>query len=559
MLCSGLAELVSLGAVLPFLSVLSDPEQLWQQPLVQTLVAWADLTQANQLVLPCTFLFAFAAVLSAAIRLINIWLNGRLAAAAGSDLSSEAYRRTLLQPYCVHVQRNSSQLVTGLTTHTGNTVGALNSFLQLVTSGFVALSLLVGLILINPVIALSAAAIFTGAYLLFGALSRRELKRNGQKMKVTSELILKSLYEGLGAIRDVLLDSSQGVYLNIYEQADRPQRKLAARNIFIGSSPRYVIEAIALFFVALLGGFLVLDKGSGVEVVPILGALALGAQRLLPALQQVYGCWSLLKGANASIESLLDILNQPVSHNTSFDKALPFCKVISMEGVYFRYGDDGPFVLNDLNLEIYQGETIGVIGSTGSGKSTLVDLLMGLLEPTSGYLCVDGVNIFDSEFPHYPAAWRAAISHVPQSIFLADSSIAENIAFGIPSNQIDMERVKHAAEQAQIARLIEDSPDGYASFVGERGIRLSGGQRQRIGIARALYKKSRVLVLDEATSALDTSTESSVMECINLLDKDLTIVMIAHRLSTLASCKRIIKLCDGRVEDIVSYNDLYLG
>jgi ATP-binding cassette subfamily B protein len=215
--------------------------------------------------------------------------------------------------------------------------------------------------------------------------------------------------------------------------------------------------------------------------------------------------------------------------------------------VRFRYAPELPEVLQGLDLEIRHGERIGLIGSTGSGKSTLVDLVMGLLPPSGGRLLVDGQNLHDPAHAERLAGWRAAVAHVPQSIYLADSSIAENIAFGVPRHAIDLARVKQAAEQAQIAGFIESSPEGYASFVGERGIRLSGGQRQRIGIARALYKKARVIVLDEATSALDTTTEDAVMEAVEELSRDLTMVMIAHRLSTVQRCDRVVRLDHGVV------------
>jgi ATP-binding cassette subfamily B protein len=220
---------------------------------------------------------------------------------------------------------------------------------------------------------------------------------------------------------------------------------------------------------------------------------------------------------------------------------------IRLVGVHFRYVLEQADVLQGLDLEIHRGERIGLIGSTGSGKSTLVDLFMGLLQPTAGRLFVDGTDLHDPQHPERLAAWRAAIAHVPQSIYLADSSIAENIAFGVPRHQIDLARVKQAAAQAQIASFIESSPEGYESFVGERGIRLSGGQRQRIGIARALYKKANVLVLDEATSALDIRTEEKVMKAIKAFSESLTVIMIAHRLSTVESCDRVIRLSTGRV------------
>lgn len=299
--------------------------------------------------------------------------------------------------------------------------------------------------------------------------------------------------------------------------------------------------------IALLGGLLVLQRGSGAAVIPLLGALALGAQRLLPALQQIYGGWASLKGCNAAIQVVLASLNQPLPPLVHVAKPLPLRGGIRLEAVQVRYGPEQPEVLRGLELEIHRGERIGLIGSTGSGKSTMVDLLMGLLAPSAGQVLVDGMDLHDPAHPERLVAWRAAIAHVPQSIYLADSSIAENIAFGVPRDQIDLPRVQQAALQAQIASFIEASPEGYSSFVGERGIRLSGGQRQRIGIARALYKRARVLVLDEATSALDTATEQALMDAVNALSKELTIVMIAHRLSTLQKCDRVIRLEHGSV------------
>lgn len=547
MLASGVAELLSLGAVLPFLGVLSDPEHLWQQPLVQDLAAQLGLNAASQLLLPATLTFAVVAVLTALIRLANLWLNVRLVAAVGSDLSFEAYRRTLYQPYCVHVQRNSASVITGITAQIGQTVAALNAFLQLLTSAVVAVGLLTGLLLIDAPVAVAAAALFGSAYWVLAITSRRELRLNGQKIAEASTQQLKALQEGLGAIRDVLLDSSQHIYLNIYQKTDRPQRQLAAKNSFIASFPRYALEAVGMVAIALLGGLLVSKRGGGSAVIPLLGALALGAQRLLPALQQIYSGWAFLKGFNAPIQAVLEMLNQPLPPQVGVTEPMLFHDSIRLAGVHFRYALGEADVLQGLDMEIHRGERIGLIGSTGSGKSTTVDLLMGLLQPTLGQLLVDGIDVHDPSNPEMMASWRAAIAHVPQSIYLADSSIAENIAFGVPRQKIDFARVREAAVQAQIASFIESSPGGYDSFVGERGIRLSGGQRQRIGIARALYRNASVIIFDEATSALDNTTEQAVMQAVESLKSDLTIVMIAHRLSTVQRCDRVISLKDGKV------------
>ncbi len=547
MLASGGAELVSLGAVLPFLAVLSDPERLWQQPLMQALAVRIGFTAASDLVLPSTLVFAAAAVLAALIRLANLWLNGRLAAAVGSDLSCEAYRRTLYQPYGVHLRRNSSVVITGTTKQIGGTVSALSSLLQLFTATVVSLSLLTGLLLIDWRVALAAISLFSSVYGLLAITARKELHLNSQKISEAAKQQIQVLQEGLGAIRDVLLNGNQRTYVEIYREADRPQRQLQAKNEFLGAFPRYAVEALGLVAIALLGGLLLLQQGAGAAVIPLLGALALGAQRLLPALQQVYGAWSSLKGLNADLGGVLEMLNQPSPVQVSVSEPLELRQSIRLESVHFSYGQDQPKVLRGLDLEIRRGERIGLIGTTGSGKSTTVDLLMGLLEPTQGRILVDGEDLHDPAHPERLAAWRAAIAHVPQSIYLADSSIAENIAFGVPKGQIDLERVRQAAEQGQIASFIEASPEGYQSFVGERGIRLSGGQRQRIGIARALYRQLKVLVLDEATAALDGATEQAVMDAVEGLSRELSVVMIAHRLATVTRCDRVIKLHQGRV------------
>jgi ABC-type multidrug transport system fused ATPase/permease subunit len=551
MLASGMAELVSLGAVLPFLAVLSNPQQLWQQPLIKALALRVGYSQAQQLVLPATAAFALAAVLAALIRLLNLWLNGRLAAAVGSDLSCEAYRRTLYQPYQVHVQRNSSTLISAITGHVALTVLALNAVLQIVSAFLVAAGLLIGLLLIDWLVAVSAAGLFGIAYGLVGITARRELRQNGERIAVASNQRVQALQEGLGAIRDVLLDGSQALYLEVYRLADRLQRQLESKNAFLSTFPRYALEALGLVAIALLGGLLVLQRGSGAAVIPLLGAMALGAQRLLPALQQIYGGWANLNSWTASLAAVIELLEQPLPQQQAVAEPLPLQQSLHLQGLRFRYAPELPEVLQGLDLEIRRGERIGLIGSTGSGKSTLVDVLMGLLVPSGGRLLVDGLDLHDPAHAERLAGWRAAVAHVPQSIFLADSSVAENIAFGVPRQAIDLARVKQAAEQAQIAGFIESSPEGYASFVGERGIRLSGGQRQRIGIARALYKQAFVIVLDEATSALDTSTEEAVIEAVEGLSRDLTMVMIAHRLSTVQRCDRVLRLD----QSIIAEND----
>jgi len=549
MLASSGAEVFSLSAVLPFLAVLANPEQIWQLPVVQQLAQQLGINTAAQLLLSVTLLFGLAAIAAAAVRLLNVWLNGRLAAAIGSDLSCEAYRRTLYQPYGVHVARNSSGVITALQSQVRLLVVVLNSLLAMLTNGLVLLGLLWALLLIDAKVALIAGGVFGLAYAVIVQTSKRQLTSNSKRSAVYSQASLQALQEGLGAIRDVLLDGSQQLYLQIYRQADRPLRQISAQSTFIGVFPRFMMEAVGLCLIGGVAYGLTSRHGGMAKALPLLGALALGAQRLLPALQQTYSAWATIKAYKSAVEAVVDSLEQPLPQGAfaTIPTPLNLQQQIRFEQVSFAYGSDGPQVLDRLSFEIKKGERVGLIGSTGSGKSTTVDLLMGLLEPSSGKITVDGDSIHSHKQPGRLLAWRAAIAHVPQMIYLADRSIAENIAFGVTDKVLDLERVKLAAQQAQIADFIESSPRGYKAFVGERGIRLSGGQRQRIGIARALYKQASVLVFDEATSALDNATESALMEAIEGLSRELTIVMIAHRLTTMQRCDRVIELEEGRI------------
>ena len=304
---------------------------------------------------------------------------------------------------------------------------------------------------------------------------------------------------------------------------------------------------MGLVIIALWGGFLVNSGGSGEKLIPLLGALALGAQRLLPALQQIYNGWSTLNANSTAISDVLEMLDQPLPAEISIYEPLPLRECIRLKDVTFAYSPSQLPILECLNLEIRCGEFVGLIGSTGSGKSTTVDLLMGLLSPGAGTVLVDGLDVNSPSNVGLLRSWRASIAHVPQSIYLSDCSIAENIAFGVPQHLIDIDRVILAAKGAKIADFIASCPDKYNTFVGERGVSLSGGQRQRIGLARAFYKRAQILVLDEATSALDVETEASVIESINELGKSITVIMIAHRLSTIKYCDRVIKMSKGGI------------
>jgi ATP-binding cassette subfamily B protein len=297
------------------------------------------------------------------------------------------------------------------------------------------------------------------------------------------------------------------------------------------------------------------DEYAGSTIV-ILGLFALGAQRLLPILQQMYYSWTTIKGNQETLNDIINLLDQKMpeiaSVHSSLVKRIEFNQNIELEGISFRYGESMPWVLEGISLVISKGSRVGFIGETGSGKSTLLDVVMALLSPTIGRLKIDGITITENNYDQ----WQLNIAHVPQSIYLIDATISENIAFGEPREKINPQRVRMAAQKAQIAQTIESWQHGYDTIVGERGVRLSGGQRQRIAIARALYKDVGLIVFDEATSALDEETEESLMGAINSLGNDLTILMIAHRVTTLRGCNHIVELASGRIKKIGSYQDL---
>jgi ABC-type multidrug transport system fused ATPase/permease subunit len=546
MLASAVAEVVTLGAVLPFLGVLVAPEHVFSRSIVADVVSAWGISSADQLVVPLTVAFACAALISGAIRVLLLWVSNRLAFASGADLGIEVYRRTLYQPYRVHAARNTSVVISGITNKVDGVVfGVLLPMITLISSIVLLFAITFALIIIDPAVASVAAVGFGTSYGLITWLSRLKLHRNSQRIAYEQTQVVKALQEGLGGIRDVLLDGTQPVYCSIFHQADHPLRRAQGNNAFIGGSPRYIMETTGMVLIAALAYALSRQVGGIATALPVLGALAIGAQRLLPALQQSYGAWASIAGHHASLADAIELLEQPLPMELLQPVPAPlrFENAIRFDAVRFRYTESSPWVLDGFNLTIPKGARVGFVGSTGSGKSTTLDLLMGLLIPTEGELLVDGQIICGQHL----RAWQRSIAHVPQSIYLADTTLAENIAFGVARHEVDMNRVQQAARRAQISEFIESRPAGYQAQVGERGISLSGGQRQRIGIARALYKQASVLVFDEATSALDSATEQSVMEAIEGLGSDLTILLIAHRINTVKRCDIIVELEHGRV------------
>jgi len=550
---SAFAEIVSLGAVLPFLAMLTAPERVLHHPSFAIFAKALKITSPEQLALPLTIFFIITALIAGVIRILLLWFSSRLTSASGSELSIDVYRRILYQPYQDHVSLNSSEVISSITLKVNGVVfGIVLPLLTLLNSILLLISILLALITINILLSLISMVVFGISYGVLAWMARKRLIQNSKSIVYEQSKSIKVLQESLGGIRDVLLDGTQMLYSNIFRDTDIPLRRATGSNNFIGQYPRFAIETIGIILIAVLAFYLRIQVGGVGTALPILGAMVIGFQRLLPALQQIYNSWVSIVGNNSQLMDIIKILEKPIPDVLTRPEPLKFTQNIELKNVLFKYTESSQLILNGINLNIKKGERIGFIGSTGTGKSTLLDVIMGLLVPIEGKILVDSQEINGESL----RAWQRNIAHVPQNIYLADTSFAENIAFGVPLELIDYNRVKYAANLACISDFIEKSVDGYNTFVGERGVQISGGQRQRIGIARALYKQSEVLIFDEATSALDNRTEQEVMDAIARLNRNLTILIIAHRLTSLKDCDLIIELDKGKVLRQGTYKEL---
>jgi len=555
MLGGAVAEVLTLGAVLPFIALMADPGRAASYPQLQTLFGALGWANPDQIRIPVTILFASIVVIAAAFRLLLTWVSQKYVFRLGHDLSVDVYRRILYQPYSYHVSKNSSELMAGIAKVQQVMSNVLMPMVLMIMSVIISIFILGALITIDAAVALVALVGFGLIYLGIIYVTRRRLQANSGVIARTQSERIKTLQEGFGGIRDLLIDQAQPVYMDKFRRVDLQFRDAQMINTFIGAAPYFVIQALAMVLIAGLALVLSSSSGGFSVALPVLGALALGAQRLLPMLQQIYLSWAKVTGAQQVLYDVCALLAMPVHERQSIldnNKGMSFELRVTLKDLMFFYDKGAPPVLDKVNLTINKGTHVGFIGLTGSGKSTLVDLVMGLLQPTTGGILIDGIPLTADNV----SAWQRNIAHVPQAIYLSDTTIAQNIAFGMPPEKIDAKRVRDAANCAEITKFIDGLPDGFETIVGERGVRLSGGQRQRIGIARALYKQTELLVLDEATSALDGITEKAVMDAIRKMGHSKTIILIAHRLSTVQFCDIIFLLDQGRLKASGSFNEL---
>jgi ATP-binding cassette, subfamily B, bacterial PglK len=548
MVISSIAEIASIGAILPFLGVISAPDQYFEHQLMQPIISILNVENSGQLLFPITILFISAICVAGVMRLLLVWVQIRISHGVGADLNISIYRRTLYQPYSVHLKRNSSEVISGLVSKANDAVyQTLMPAMTILSFSMITFGILAVLMYIDIGISLSVFTGFLIIYIYVSLITKKKIDRDSKIVNYEMNHIIKLLQEGLGGIRDVLIDNTQGVHCRTFQAADLSLRRARANIQIISGSPKYVIEALGVVLIAIVAYKTAIQTSGFSNAIPILGTLALGAQRLLPSIQGIYASLTVIRGGLAPLVDVLDLLDQKMdgqSKNKLTNPKLPFLKSIELKEVGFKYDTRTSVVLQSINFTISKSDIIGIIGSTGSGKSTLLDIIMSLLNPTKGSILVDGIPITKDN----QISWQQNIAHVPQEIFLSDASVNENIAFGQYSKDIDLDKVKYVAARAQISSTIESWPDQYNTKLGESGVLLSGGQRQRIGIARALYKDAGVIILDEATSALDSVTEKKVIDEIVNNNKDITILMIAHRLDTLKSCNLIIEIENGIIK-----------
>jgi len=548
MVVSALVEAISYAALIPFLTAMVAPEQAARFPMISALAHVVGFNDPLSLRWPLALGFCLATIVSLSIRMVTIWYGDRLAAAIVSELSLAAYQRTLEQSYMTHVTRNSSGIRASLLSYVpALTANVVFPAMRLLTLSLVVFVLAVTLLMLQPGIATILIGLLAVAYSITSAVTRPLLLYNGQLQAEHARHLYQAVDEGLGSIRDMIIDHSQSYYVERYREHETPLRRLVAEANTLAHLPRFVVEGIAMIGIVALAYSLVSQPQGLTTAVPTLGLLTLAAQRLLPAIHECFFSIAQMRNASAIVDSVLALADQPAPLQQPALTALPFHQSLSLANVSFRYSSDADWVLRNVNVTIAKGDRIAIVGATGSGKSTLADIIMGLLEPSEGSLLIDGQ-------PLTAAVWQAAIAHVPQALFLADASVAANIAIGVPIERIDAAQLHDAATQAHIDDFVNSLPRGYDTPVGERGIRLSGGQKQRIGIARALYKNAAVLVLDEATNALDEDTEKSLVTTLAGLPRSMTIIMITHRAVTTQYFNRVIEVTQGGVTERLHHN-----
>lgn len=554
----GVSETIGIASILPFLSVLAKPDLVETNPYASRIYQSIGSTSIDDFLFMLGLLVLFILVMSALLKVATVYATNRWLASRELSLSRKLLQTYLRQPYSYFLTRNTSKMGTLILQEAQNVVsGVYQPAVNLFNSGtsFVLISAL--LVWANPLITVTSIAAIGTSYLLLYLCLRGLTKSKGEIMLKANQMRFRRVNETFSGIKQVKLSSSENFAFTRYSEAARELAQTKALTNTISRIPRYGLEIIAF------GGIIALtltlfkkNDGSIDSTLPLLGLYVFAGIRLLPILQTMYNSFIRFRLSISAIDNVYKDINN-TNELPKFPRSdiapMPFDRSIRVESVYYNYPEASAPGLQKIELEIRNGENLGIVGTTGAGKTTLVDVLLGLLEPSGGSIFIDEARLDTNNVRN----WQANVGYVPQSIFLSDTSIAENIAIGVEKSQISAQKLERAAKTAKLYQFItNDLPNGFETVIGERGVRLSGGQQQRLGIARALYNEPQVLIFDEATSALDNTTEHELISEISQMSGQRTIIMIAHRLSTIRNCDRIVLLDKGKISQTGTYDDL---
>lgn len=564
MMSNGLLEMFSIAAVMPFLGVAANPNLIEKNQYLNFIYSALGFNNSRE------FLFFLGIGLIIILVFANLsnafftWFNLRFVWSVNNSLSVRLIQHYLNQDYLLFIQRNSADLQKNIQTEvTEVTASVIGPILNILNKGFSVLLTIILLIMIDPILVLLIGTIFGSVYFAVYSVTKRTLSRIGQGSLEDNEEKFKAINEALGVFKIAKLLHLELFFVDRFAQASRRFTRNVSKRLAISQLPRFIVETIAFSFMIGVSLYIIASKPNFTEVIPILGLYVFASYRLMPGIQQIYTNFSVIRSRWSHVIYLQGELGSCVVHPVSRFKesesktAQPFTSnpapLIEFRNVTFSYPNTKTTTIENVSFSIPDNITLGFMGETGSGKTTIIDLILGIISPDRGSIFVHGKPLNAQNIE----AWQKSIGYVPQDIYLTDNTIAENIAFGLPKNKIDMDKVRKAAALANIADFIEGGLiNQYDTIVGERGVRLSGGQRQRIGIARSLYYDPQLLVFDEATSALDYETEKSVMEAIENLSNEKSIIIVAHRLTTLQKCDLIIKVDRGRIVKSGSFDEV---
>lgn len=552
-------ELLGIASIAPFMALVGDISLLQQEGVYSKLYQFSGINSPVDFVFAAGCLVLLMLTISTIVSMLTTWRLAVYGASVGTELADRLYSYYMQQSWLFHASGSSAQLTKQVSTEANRISGGIIQPLMSLNAKLVlALFISISIFIYNPIIALAGISAFVLSYMLMYKLVRKSLILNGRRLSEVSTKRFRLMNEGFGGIQDVLLLDRKYDFIDRFTEEGGLQARAQGTNNTISLVPRFFVELLA--FGAMISLVLVLIKsydGNLGQVLPVLAIYALACFKLLPALQQIYSSITQIKGNSAAFEAVKEDLQQSkITQNKLNEKTvspkLKFEQQIKLDNITFAYPNKENYALNNVSISIPINHVIGIVGSSGSGKSTLIDIILGLLPPQSGHIYIDDTLITEDNI----RGWQNNLGFVPQSIFLSEGSIAENIAFGISANEIDYNQVLKAIELAHLTELVEELPKGLHTKVGERGVQLSGGQRQRIGIARALYNQADVLIFDEATSALDGITEKIIMDAIHDFSGQKTIIMIAHRLKTVEKCDIIYLMEKGNIIDQGTYKEL---